>query len=80
MKRSIETWKTCDPYAMSEMSPIAIMFALQDMRADILSLHEALRKLWSVAEVLIPNEPIVDEVFDVLTSRKKNPHRDDGEK
>jgi len=44
MKRTIGQWINCKPEAMALMSEAAIMYALQDARADIMRLHGAIEK------------------------------------
>lgn len=39
LKRTQETWRGCDPKAMSVMSPAAIFYALTDAKHDIVKLH-----------------------------------------
>jgi len=38
LKRKITGWAECSPKAMSQMSEAAIQFALEDARADILTM------------------------------------------
>ena len=46
MKRSLATWQKADPKAMAfEQSPVACMYALADMKADLLMMAELLRKV-----------------------------------
>ncbi|EIC30320.1 hypothetical protein [Methylomicrobium album] len=41
MKRTINQWTNCNPAEMVKMSEAAIMYALQDARADIMMLPNA---------------------------------------
>jgi len=53
MKRSIEQWKHCDPKAMAyNQSKAAVMFALQDSKADILELHAENMRLRNIARAI----------------------------
>lgn len=53
MKRSIEQWKHCDPRAMAyNQSEAAVMFALQDAKADILALHAENMRLRNIARAI----------------------------
>lgn len=53
MKRSIESWRGCDPKAMAQnQSEAAVMFALQDAKADILDLHAENMRLRNIARAI----------------------------
>lgn len=38
LQRSLTVWANCSPNAMAQMSPVAIQYALEDARSDILTL------------------------------------------
>lgn len=42
MKRQVNRWSNCNPAEMAKQSEAAIMYALQDAKADILRMAEAL--------------------------------------
>jgi hypothetical protein len=44
MNRTIGQWINCKPAEMAKMSEAAVMYALQDARADIMRLHGAIEK------------------------------------
>lgn len=53
MKRSIESWRGCDPKAMAQnQSEAAAMFALQDAKSDILDLHAENMRLRNIARAI----------------------------
>ena len=53
MKRSIEIWRRCDPKAMAQnQSKAAVMFALQDAKADILELHAENTRMRNIARAI----------------------------
>lgn len=64
MKRKIEQWRNCDPRAMvMEQSQAALIFAMQDAKADILELHDALRQLTYLRDCIEAGiEPAMSEV------------------
>lgn len=45
LNKSIERWLRCDPRSMAKMSEMAIMYAFEDARTDILSLHKEIERL-----------------------------------
>lgn len=46
MKRTMEQWKNCDPQSMAEdQSEVAIMYAFQDAKSDILELNQKFEKV-----------------------------------
>lgn len=59
LNKSIERWVRCDPRSMAKMSEMAIMYAFEDARTDILSLHREIERLNAVREgwVIVPVEP-----------------------
>jgi len=54
MKRTIKEWKNCKPVEMSKMEEVDIWRALRDAKADIISLHSAIKK------TLINNSHLAD--------------------
>lgn len=53
MKRAINVWMHCDPKAMAcGQSEAAVMFALQDAKADILELHAENLRLRNIARAI----------------------------
>lgn len=53
MKRTLEQWELCDPKAMArDMSEAAIMYALEDAKADILELHKEMLRFKNIARAV----------------------------
>lgn len=45
LQRTVEQWRECDPKAMARMSEAAVMYALQDAKADVLRMHAEVERL-----------------------------------
>lgn len=50
MKRKIEQWRNCEPAAMATQSRVAVTFAFEDAKADIIALHDAIDDIRRVME------------------------------
>jgi len=74
LRRDLTRWLLCDPLAMSRMSSVAICFAFEDARADILTLARLL------CEAGYPRRDTPEEGQTMLDFAKKVqeliPHRD----
>jgi len=72
MKRSIDTWRVCDPKAMAHnQSAPAVMFALQDAKADILELHAENLRLRNIARsIAYPQRGTPEEGYGLMDFAK----------
>ena len=67
MRRSLQTWKICNPASMaSDQSPSAIRYALEDAQADILELEEQLNRMKLIlSRIAYPARNTPDEYADL---------------
>ena len=73
MNRSLATWQKADPKAMAfEQSHTACMYALADMKADLLMMAELLRKVAMPTpdELALTAEDLAVAVLDKIQSRE----------
>ena len=72
MKRQIEVWAGCDPKAMAEnQSKAAIMFALQDAKADIVELHAEMLRFKNIARAIAyPQRGTPEESYNLMDFAK----------
>ena len=71
MNRSLATWQKADPRAMAfEQSPAACMYALVDMKADLLMMAELLRKVAMPTpdELTLTTDDLAAAVLDKINS------------
>ena len=73
MNRSLATWQKADPKAMAfDQSPTACMYALADMKADLLMMAELLRKVAMPTpdELTLTADDLAQEVLGKIQSRE----------
>ena len=73
MNRSLATWQKADPKAMAfEQSPVACMYALADMKADLLMMAELLRKVAMPTpdELALTADDLAEVVLDKIQSHE----------
>lgn len=72
LKREIEIYEKCEPYAMAHnQSRNAIMFAFEDMRADVLALHAENERFREVMRMIaFPRRGTPEEDYSLLDMAK----------
>lgn len=72
MKRTIDVWTHCNPKAMAyDQSDAAVMFALQDAKADILELHAENLRLRNIARAIAyPQRGTPEESYSLMDFAK----------
>lgn len=67
LQRKISQWQNCNPETMArDMSPAAIRFALEDARADILTMAKLLTKIAYPRRGTLEEEITLQDVADVV--------------
>lgn len=71
MKRKIEQWKGCEPNAMLTQSEAAMLFALEDAKADILELHAENARFRNVMRMIAyPRRGTAEEGYGLMDIAK----------